>query len=743
MRKGLRGFLRIGLILAVPILLVLLLYVGNVVLGMHVASAVTGTIGGMGVGAPVEILRDARGVPHIRARNEHDLFYAQGYVEASDRLFQLDLIRRFVYGQLAEVLGPSLLDTDENARTVPVASIVAKQWARLSSHDQAMLQAFADGVNAGIRREPTPVEFRVLMYRPKPWQAQDSLAIGFATVLDLIDSWNDIADRTGSFETAGPQWAKAFDSIYPLTDPCYEAPVTAGLAHVVPLSPTCLLKTGPVMLLDRRPPIGSNEWAAGSAHTATGRALLANDPHLRLSIPGVWYLVDLQAPGYHAAGATLAGTPGVILGHNDHVAWGATNGTVSSLSVYDAPHDLDMRNWQTETFHVRLGHDTVKRYYRSPRFFGATVRNKRFVLVDWSAYRDPQSPLVTFGGLDRARSIDDALRALRAYTGPTQNFEVADTSGRVAYTLAGSIPNDPAWARYVHPASDAPHEYPAIPFDQLPHVNASREAIVWTANNKMYGAGYPYRLSPQFAPPYRAYRIAELLRARSRYDVAYFKGMQMDTLSLPEHELAQLLVRMEQEHRYRTNDPQRKDAIAILENWDGRMRPDSVAATIIARYRLMLTNYDNAAMPYLLRNARMSLVQFSFLNNEHEDLSAFLRAAPEALQRPWSSAGSVTVKHSLAALGLGFLNGTTFAGDGDAFTVHVQNTGFSQSFRAVWDVGNWDAGGITIPQGESGEPGSPHYTDEAADWTAGSLLALPFTQPAVDKAARDRLTLTP
>jgi penicillin G amidase len=685
------------------VLLLVGLYAGNVAIGMHSTATVSGTIAGTGVHAPVQILRDGRGVPHIRASNEHDLFFAEGYAEGQDRLFQLDLLRHFVYGRLSEILGSATLAADENARVVPVRAIVEKQWARLSAEQRSSLQAFADGVNAAMKRESTPVEFRILDYDMKPWRPEDALAVSFATVLDLTDNWNDIAARIGNEP--------------PLTDPCFDAPVTEGLAHIADpknCSPSAARAALIRSLLDTRPPIGSNTWAAGAAHTPTHRALLANDPHLDLEIPGVWYLVDMQAPGFHVAGAALVGTPGVTLGHNDHVAWAATNGTVAALSVFDAPSTLNPADWQTETFHLRFGRDVTKRYYRTAREFGTTVTvegKPRFVLVRWNAYTTPLAPLVAFDELDRAKTIEDALAAIRAYPGPTQNFVIADTSGRVAYQLGGQIPNDPLWSRNIHPASDLGKTYPNIAFDALPHVAPSRDAIVWTSNNKMYGPSYPYRLSPAFTAPCRAHRVAELLRAHKTYDVDYFASMQMDVLSVCEKQLASYVPR--------------------LAAWDGRFTPDSTDATDSFHLRVALARqFGGMTKAMIGSRAKPSAV-------------TALAAIADPSPQPWGIAGAVQVKHPLAALGFSFLNGTKFAGYGDAYTVRVQNTGFSQSFRAVWDIGNWDAGGIIIPQGESGRPGSGHYTDQAADWVAGRLLPLPFSKAAVDRATVSTLTLLP
>jgi penicillin amidase len=692
----------IGILVAAALILVAL-YAGNVAIGMHSTATVNGTIGGTGVHAPVQILRDARGIPHIRAANDHDLFFAEGYVEAQDRLFQLDLLRRFVYGDLSEILGSAGLRSDENARIVPVRAIVERQWLTLSDREQRLIQAFTDGVNAARTRESTPVEFRALDYDMEPWQPQDTLAVAFATVLDLTDNWNDIAARIGNEPL--------------LTDPCFDAPVTEGLARVADPA-RCSAQSARLglirSLLDTRPPLGSNNWAAGAAHTETKRALLANDPHLHLGIPGVWYLVDLQSPGFHVAGATLTGTPGVTLGHNDRIAWGATNGTVTALILFNPPASLDAADWKVETFRMRIGRPVTKKYYRGAHEFGADVivgGKPRLVLVRWNAYQTPRSPFVAFDELSRARSVEEALAALQRYPGPTQNFVLADVSGRVAYQLGGEIPNDPLWSRDIHPATDLAKHYPNVPFDKLPHVAPSRGAIVWTSNNKIYGPSYPYRLSAAFATPCRAYRVAQLLRARATYDVDYFASMQMDALSVCERQLASY--------------------VPALLTWDGRFTPDSTAATAAYHLRLALVR-EFGGMTKAMLGARAK-----------PGAVTALAAVGDPSPQPWGIAGAVQVEHPLAPLGMSFLNGTKFAGNGDAFTVHVQNNGFSQSFRAVWDVGNWDNGGITIPQGESGRPASGHYTDEAADWVAGRLLPLPYSDAAVDRAAVNRLTLAP
>jgi penicillin G amidase len=409
-----------------------------------------------------------------------------------------------------------------------------------------------------------------------------------------------------------------------------------------------------------------------------------------------------------------------VLGHNERVAWGATDGTVTSLSAFLPPAHLDPAGWETERFSVRFGRAATKRYYRTRREFGIPTADGRFVLVHWNAYDDPVTPAQTFIDLNRAQSIEAATAVLAKFPGPTQNFVLADTSGRVAYQLAGQIPDDPVRGRWLHPPSDLKRDYPAIPFARMPRETPSRDGVYWTANNKMYPGTYPFPLSPQFAPPYRAYRIAQLLRARRTYDVAYFAAMQMDVLSLPERELARDIAPM-----LRGADA---SLAAELAGWNGEMDGDSTTGTIIEALRSELTHRTTGRVPTLLMR-RIS--------------PAALRAAPPPSPEPWRVAGAVPVLHALSSLGINFLDGTTLPGYGDALTVHVQYPGYGQSFRAVWDVGNWDAGGITLPQGESGEIGSGHYTDQAQAFIAGRLWPLPFSDAAVQSTALARETLTP
>jgi penicillin amidase len=750
---------KIAAALLAAILLVVIAWIVYAALGMRAASQTAGTVRVPGISADVHIVRDARDIAHITANSDRDLFYAQGYAEGSDRLFQMDLLRRYVYGRLAEVLGPAVLPADEHARIVPLAQIVAAQWKALAPRDRDRVQAFADGVNAAMQREPLPAEFHLLLYKPQPWTAQDSLAVGMATALDLIDSWDDVIRRDA---VAKAKRAAPLLNLYSVTDPAFDAPVDGDrIASVMPLAARTAPTAARVQLpsVAERPPIGSNEWAVGAAHSATGRALLANDPHLRLGIPGIWYLIDLRSPGMHVAGGSLAGTPGVILGHNDRIAWGATNGTVVTEVVYR--DSLAHAKIRRERFHVRFGKDVTVSYYSTRHGFIAATSGGTAYAVDWHAAAHPQSPLQAFMDLDTAQSVGEAIRALRAYPGPPQNFILADTSGSVAYQLAGLVPEDPSWGLRVHQQSD-PH-YPFVPFDRLPHVAISRSAEVFTANNRMYGAGYPYRLSANFAPPYRAHRIEHLLQSKTKLSIADLAAFQTDTLSLPELEIARATVAAAK-RKGRTNDARLQPYLQALAQWNGRFDPDSRGAAIawnlrqIAVASLAAYNAGSSAEAYESSSGGADLVLLMRVLRERPrgwwpgsdydqlllySLQTAIAKYGAKMLEPWGAYGAFTVKHPLAMMGFTFLNGARFPGDGDSYGLHVQTPTHSQSFRAVWDVGNWDAGGMVIPSGESGEPGSSHYTDQSPTWIAQKLVPLPFSEKAVRDAARGTLTLTP
>jgi penicillin amidase len=542
--------------------------------------------------------------------------------------------------------------------------------------------------------------------------------------------------------------------LFSLSDPYNDAPTADGAPAPLATLPPLANNTPARMeasAFDDTPPIGSNEWAVGASHSSTHRALLANDPHLRLQIPEIWYLLDMQAPGFHVAGGSLAGTPGVILGHNDAIAWGATNGTVVTEVLYRHANTVGRR---TEVFHVRFGRDATKTYDRDVHGFVSGA-----YAVDWNADTNPQSATEAFDGLNRARNVAEAMRVLHRYAGPPQNFVIAGRNGQAAYTLAGPVPQDPLWGLAVHAEND-PH-YQLVPANALPHVDPSNAAVVFTANNRMYGRGYPLRLSAKFSAPYRASRIGQLLHAKNVLSPEDFAAMQSDTFSIPEYAIARAVVTA---FKGRSADAKTRRGVELLRGWDGHFNSNSRGAPLAWRLRQelvgefdrMLVGADADEYHTLADGADLSLLMRGLHERPRLQYAggwdALLRSSlaatlarndPAMLTADWGAYNRISIRHPLAALGMSFLNGRTLPGNGDSYSLHVQTDGHSQSFRAIWDVGNWDAGGISIPSGESGEPGSGHYTDLTDAWIANKTVALPFSDAAVRAATVSTLTLTP
>jgi penicillin amidase len=764
----------------VPLMLVVLIYAGYALSGtLIVAPHTSGTIGGLSLGASAKILRDERGVPYIRADTAHDAAFAQGYATGSDRLFQIDITRRFVLGTLSELLGGTTLDADENARVVDIRSIVEREYAHLTPADHDELQAYADGVNAAAEHEPQAPEYRALVAGFTPWKPQDSLAVGFAVVLDLTDSWYDVIVRDTVEQEVGPRADAAF---YSLTDPGDPYTTVGGPYVAVPPLPALdgARSFAPVAWNgdNVHDVLGSNEWVAGAQRSATGRAILANDPHLQRRIPGIWHLVDVAYPGSHIAGAAIAGVPGVVLGHNATLAWGATYADAVSPRVYSEDFTSDQgltyragaqqlaATVRHETFSVRFDPHPHTRDYLSTRHgFVLEVSGMTRHAVQWEPFESDTSAIDAFLALDRAPTLEAGLAALATYPGPTQNFALAQTDGRVAYTVAGDIPTDPGWGRHVvDGAATSPQALQFVPFSQLPHTAPSRSAILVNANNVPYAAGYPFRLSAAYSPPYRAAEIAARLRAQPLVGIDESRSIQADTLSRAEGGLARLCVTA-LHAAGADRDPDIAPAYGALAAFDGHFDPTSQGATVVQRIRVIATRdliaahmSAGTAGDYLRTGPAFVTLMRALREHPrgwfpHDDPAAFLVAAvretvkafggKDVVMTPYGQAYSVVAQHPFGSLGFHLWDAPPFTGSGGSYAPAVQGITLGQSFRAVWDVGNWDAGGIDLPLGESGEPGAPHYIDGAGPWQRRQLTPLPYSDGAVAQATRTTLTLAP
>ena len=773
------------------VVLVLALYAARVALGTHAGVArVDGTQGGVPVDGPVTIARDQRGVPHIRAGSLHDMFVAEGYAMASDRLFQMDVTRRYVDGRLAEMLGSNLVRVDRRMRRYGIRDLAARVFAHSSADERAILTAFADGINAAAVQQPAPPEYAALFAGFETWRPEDALAVGFATVLDLDDKPDDVVIRDAVRSVVGDS---GMEALYPLTDPKYDVPTNGrpagAIAKLPPLhgalawrtlrqaQPQLTARQGDIGVgdngVDERAPTGSNGWVAGADRTTVGKAVLANDPHLDIGIPGIWWLVEASAPGMHIGGAALAGTPGVTLGHNEHVAWGVTAGETAAMRVVKERRsgpDLVRENgrWVPLQHHherigVRFGKDADVDVMQTAR--GVMIQdggpNGDAYLMDWRMHRNPVSPLAPFLGLLRARTAAEAIAAMRSLPEPALNVLVADDAGRVAYHFAGQVPLEPSWGRWAAGGDTPEPKY--LSFANAPHVDPSRSALVVTSNNRSDGSGSA-RLAPWWPPPYRAFEIERALAASAgahgTISPDALAREQLDAASPGEREFASAVLAAAH-RKHADSDPPLAPVVRALQSFDGTLVPESRGATaVVAVRRDMLAAIARAQLPPPLAAAYPSTgpgfeIVLRALRERprgwvpNDDYDAFtvasLRRVQAALGSDIPSFGTYAaqpLKHALAPFGFTFWNGPTMPGRGGSFAPFVQWNSHAQSFRAVWIAGDWDRGTIDIAAGESGEPGSPHYADQNANWERFGRTTLPFSDAAVRAATRSTLTLT-
>jgi len=476
-----------------------------------------------GLTQPVTVIRDQHGIPHIEASSLDDLFEAQGYVTAQDRLWQMDMARRMAAGEAAELLGSKLVEHDRMQRVLGIRANAERLTTTLSERDRRYYEDYARGVNAFIDQHQINLspEFRLLRYKPKPWQPVDSLLVVMSMNQILDEDWNTKLEREQVTARLGPTLAVA---LYPTGSwrdhPPTQAPpdLTAPQQNIpdIPLDET---QTSIEELLRLRELLqgsravcegctpGSNEWAVSGAHTASGKAMLSNDMHLEHGIPNIWYEGDLKAGDFHVAGVTVPGIPYIIAGHNGHIAWGFTAlyGDMQDLYV-EQTNGLDeykeADGWHPiehgrETIHVRFGEDVVldvARTAHGPVITPLLPHERRVLAMRWSAY-DPKSAGIPLFDVDAAANWQDFRTALSKWWGPSQNVVYADDQGHIGYQAVGYIPYRPAGILGV-PIADANHEWQGfVPFEQLPSTLDPANGVIATANARITPDGYPFELT--------------------------------------------------------------------------------------------------------------------------------------------------------------------------------------------------------------------------------------------------------
>lgn len=788
---------------------------------------VAGKIAVAGLHAPVEVLRVEPGVPHLYARDEHDLFFAQGYVHAQDRLWQMELNRHVGAGELCALFGEAALDLDRTMRVFEIRGSAERDWLASSPAARAMLLAYSEGVNAFLaqHRGRLPLEFTLLGVEPRPWTPVDSLSWAKLMALNLsLNSSFEIL-RAQLTERLGAATAQRLLLPYPAGEPVTVPPPPGGYPSLPPAAagepapaaaPAAAIKaaSGDPRRLGALAGAGaasglawgSNAWVVAGSRTATGRPLLANDTHLGLQMPSVWYQVGLHGGGWDVVGFSFPGMPLVIIGHNPRIAWGITNLCADVQDLYveklDAPLAAHPRRylfrgaWRDLAVTrqaIPIKGKPALAYEVRATLHGPIV-NDAFpelksappTAVRWTAL-DPGGArlLDAIMALDRAVDWSSFRAALSSWDVPSLNFAYADVAGNIGYQATGLIPLRAAGGRGLVPATgwDGAAEWRGfVPYDALPRLYNPPQGFIVSANNKVAGDSYPYFLAYDMADPYRARRITDLLAAAKGLTVRDMRTLQSDTYGLPASALRPYLLAVAP-----AGESERR-ALDEVRRWDLRYEPDSVGATVFeVWYWQFLGDLlgDRLGKPLLDDYRQVGLSQVPSIvalmgrpddplfddrrtpQVEHRD-DVVRRALTDAVawlaKRYGNEPGGwrygrvhpVTLVHQpLGQSGIAPLmwafNSATYPARGTAFTVDAAMPDFTQPFAVVFgssqriivDLADLDRSVWVNSTGECAVPFHRHREDQTARWIGLDYYPLLASEARLRAAAEARLELLP
>ena len=761
---------------------------------------IDGEIALAGLDGEIEILREANGVPHIYAESEAGAYFGLGFVHAQDRLWQLEASRRLGAGRLSEILGPHSLDIDHFFRTLGIYRIAARGFAVLDRDTKAAYEAYAEGVNAYVETHSglLPPEFLILgAPAPEPWAPADSLVILKLMAWDLSGNWRDELLRARLADQLSASQINDLWSPYPGDGPV-----------ALPQLPfTSFSQLGDLDELWRRTPpgptpdVGSNNWVVSGDRSESGLPLLANDPHLGLGTPGPFYLAHLSAPGLDVVGATLPGAPGVVLGHNQSIAWGFTNTYPDTQDLFIETIDPDdptrylapgsPRSFETRREIIAVkGEPDVEFEFRTSRhgpvlsdlqILGNQAEAPREVMaLAWTALRDddltPQAALA----LARAENWQAFVAALKDFHGPQQNMVYADRDGNIGFYAPARVPlrrKGNGWLPA--PGSSGAYDWDGfIPYYALPLVFNPPAGYIVTANNKITPDDYPFFITRDWAAPYRAARITELIEGR-KHDRESFRSIQTDQVSLMAREMLPYLLAAEPQ-----NDAS-KEAQSLLFDWKGEMAGELAEPLIFSAWYRELTSLvygDELGPMFTAAWSQRPL----FMRAVLEGRTAGEWCDDTATDQQESCADRSALALDRAIAGLSLIYGdnisrwrwedahvaefghrifqdqapfswwfdNSIGNGGGRYTVNAAGFRFSEAvrpfvqnhgpaMRAVYDMNALDESLFIISSGQSGNPLSPHYSDLVERWRDHRPFTIPTERAAVEAARRDRLVLVP
>jgi len=722
----------------------------------------------------------------------------------------MDLMRRTARGELSEIFGPVTIREDKRRRTFGYSAIAEQVVGRLSPRVRAAVEAYTQGVNAYISlldKKSLPLEFRALQYEPRPWRAADTILIGKNLAESLSTTLQSDLMRAAFADL--PRERR--DALLPITSPLDVVMVGSDIAggKVATMNRASALGAGydgtrmaemlgqaledvDVMRrsLER---VGlyaeglaaSNNWVVNGRRSRTGKPLLANDPHLVPSAPSIWYMAHLSAPELHVAGVTIPGVPGILIGHNDRIAWGITNVGADVQDLYIEKFDKDNprryltpSGWREavvrhEKINVRKNQadsatETVEIDITVTRHGPIILENEgiRYALA-WPALDPTTNESEAYYFINRAQNWQAFRAALKGYTGSPLNFVYGDVDDHIGYWAAGrypirkrgdgSVPHDGA--------SDAGDWIGYIAFEKTPHLYDPPSGVIVTANNRVVGRTYPYYITNEWVVPYRARRIYDLLSAKDKMSVDDFREIQADTYSIPDATFVTQVLTLGRPLANASSGW--REIVAAFDGWDARMNAESRAMPLSNAMRAAFQgrilaaalgpqlaskySWSNAGTFFDLVTTTLPQEWLPTEFNSYEQLIlACYKDALENLSKKidvdrskwtWGQFMQVNFPHPLLSapsVGGQFRIAPIQRTGG----VPAINTGASVSMRYIADMSNWDNTRLNITLGQSGNPASPHWKDQLASWRTATPPAFPFSKNAVANATREVYVLT-
>ncbi len=724
-----------------------------------------------GVNEEVRIVIDRWGVPHIFAQNEKDLFFACGFMHAQERMWQMELNRRAGSGRLSEVLGKVALERDKFMRNMALGEAALQDFEKLSPEMKELIAAYSDGVNSWMdsRKLNWPFEFLVLRYRPQPWTPLDSLIIKEVMALLLCPDYRSEAVRGKIVEKFGAERALQI------------------LEEGIPSPPSEIEAAS----LSNRFPFpsfqGSNNWVVSGNRSESGKPILANDPHLDISLPPIWYEIHLNCPGLDAIGVSLPGVPFVIIGHNESIAWGVTNSAIDVQDLYiEKLNDtgdmyLDNGDWKpllTKKEEIRIrGRKRPEEIEilwteRGPIITPIVVESQKPLSLSWTIYEGGRT-MEAFYLLNRAQNWQEFSDALALFDVPSQNFVYADREGNIGYYLSGKIPLRSAVAAlYPYPGWKEEGQWNGyLDEDEKPNLFNPDEGIIITANNKIISDDFPHYISFDWDAPFRADRIKELLFQKERHDIESFKIIQNDVYTKKGERILPVIKEIEEVNE------NIDEVLSGIKGWDLRMSSGKEPALFEAFMNIFHTevfkdeigeNFEDFDSSFRRKNAgvlRILSDPFSpwfdntntpDVENRKDIVKTSLEKAYEWLEKKygspnewdWMKIHSIRYRHALGNIPLfGFLNRGPYPVDGHAYTIRASFPGFGtssgSSYRQIIDLSDLKNSICVITSGQSGCFLSRFYDNQIPFWLEGSYHPMLFNAESIEKNSVGTLKLKP